>query len=113
MAGGHEMGTTEIIEEQVKKYGGQHAEEIIQFVKELAEIDVRIKQDMDNIERFDSELISKHDELADRINDLVGKVSNNNSDSNSFDSEADREHDEHDMIIKLEIRVTRQSYNEF
>ena len=104
------MGAAKRLEEKVKLYGGQHAEEIILSVRELAEIDVMIKTALDEIESIDDKFVRKHNELADRINDLVRKVSDNNGDSGLNESQADPEPDDQncDMMINVEIRVERQ-----
>lgn len=65
------MNQKEIIEERVRKVGGQYAEEIIESVKKLAEIDVSLKNSMDEIERLDDVLVRRHNEISDRINDLI------------------------------------------
>lgn len=68
------MDATEKLEAEVRKYGGDDGEEIIEAIRKLAEVDVEIKKSMDEIERIDEALPPKHNELADQINGLVKKV---------------------------------------
>ena len=92
------MQTTERIEEQVRRYGGPYADEIIHAVRELAEVDVGIKKDLDEIERLDGELVRRHNELADRINELVKNAA----------AETDEEDESAARVwrIRTEVRVT-------
>lgn len=68
------MGDKKRLEEQIRKVGGRYAEEIIGLVKTLAEVDVRIKDELDEIERVSENLVRRHNELADRIDALVRKA---------------------------------------
>ena len=70
------MGEKERIEEQIRRAGGPYADRIIKMVRQIAEIDVKIKSDLDEIERVDDGLVRKHNDLADRINDLIRKSVN-------------------------------------
>ena len=79
------MSATEKLENQVKKYGGKSADEIIEAVRELAAVDVQIKAALDEIETIAAGLPERHNELADKINNLIRKVCE--SDSSCDESE--------------------------
>ena len=102
------MGAAEMIEEQVKKYGGRYADELIQLVRELAENDIRIKREMDEIERLDGDLIQRHNELADKINELVDKSVEASEEDEVTEAVTPGEGADHgrDLDIKMEIRIT-------
>ena len=102
------MGAAEMIEEQVKKYSGRYADELIQLVRELAENDIRIKREMDEIERLDDDLIQRHNELADRINELVDKSVEASEEDEVTEDVTPGEGVDHgrDLDIKMEIRIT-------
>ncbi len=102
------MRAAEKIEEQVKLYGGKYADELIQLVRELAEIDIRIKREMDEVERLDDDLIQRHNELADRINDLVDKSVEESEEEAVPEDVTPGESADHgrERSIKVEIRIT-------
>ncbi len=97
-----------MIEEQVKKFGGQHAEEIIQSVKTLAEVDVEIKTAMDEIERIDDELFRRHNDLVDRINRLIKDAFSDSDEAENTFSDQNRTDGNCDMKIRAEIRITKR-----
>ncbi len=103
------MDTKKTIEERVRKYGGEFADEILEAVKALAEVDMKIKETLDEIERLDDELVQRHNELADKINGLVEKSVEANGDAEPEEKLALREEADQksDMTIKVEIRVTK------
>lgn len=68
------MNEAEKYEEQVRKHGGPYSEEIIRLIRELAEVDVEIKKNMDEIERIDEAHIRRHNLLSDRINALAARA---------------------------------------
>ena len=103
------MGEKERLEESIRKVGSRYADEIIRLVKELAGVDVRIKEEMDEIEKVGESLIRKHNDLTERINDLVLKsVEGTGSDESEglVGRPEDPDH-EADMRVRVEIRVVR------
>lgn len=70
------MEVTEKLENKVKEMSGSTADEILAAVKELAAVDVEIKNALDEIERIKDGLPEKHNLLADKINRLVEEVAN-------------------------------------
>ena len=77
------MADAKKLEVEVKKYAGDDGEEIIEAVRKLAEVDLKIKSQMDEIERIDEDLPAKHNELADKINGLIDKVCDDQGDSDA------------------------------
>ena len=104
------MVSTERLEEKVKRFSGEFGDEIIGSVRALAEVDVRIKEAMDGIEKLDEELVRKHNGLTDRITDLIGR-SAGKYDAVSEDIRADHTDADRDREIRLlaEIRITKSS----
>ena len=102
------MGDKKRPEEQIRKVGGRYAEEIIGLVRTLAEVDVRIKDELDEIERVSESLVRRHNELADRINSLIAKSVDRN-DHNEIEEALDDlgvAGQKADMKINVAIRVT-------
>lgn len=77
------MADTKKLEVEVRKYAGEDGEEILEAVRKLAEVDAKIKHQMDEIERIEPGLPGKHNELADKINSLIDKVCDDEGDSNA------------------------------
>ncbi len=103
------MNTAENLEREIKKTGGKQADEIIKTVKELAGIDVKIKDAMDEIERIDDDLVRKHNELADRINGIVESIfteTDNDESELSIDQEKEQESD---LRIRIEMRIVNMT----
>ena len=100
------MSATEKLEAEVKKYSGEDGEEIIEALRKLAEVDVEIKGNMDEIERIKDGLPEKHNELADKINDLVKKVCEKQEDSDLKGEQKEPEPDKEERGNKVHtIRV--------
>lgn len=94
------MGDKKRLEEQIRKVGGRYAEEIIGLVRTLAEVDVRIKDELDEIERVSESLVRRHNELADRIDALVRKAVDGDS-----GGEPDEPGGESEKQIRFELRI--------
>ncbi len=77
------MADAKKLEVEVRKYAGEDGDEIIESVRKLAEVDLKIKSQMDEIERIDEDLPAKHNELADKINGLIDKVCEDQGDSDA------------------------------
>ena len=101
------MDSKERLEREVMRAGGEHGGEIIESVKALAEIDIRIKGILDEIERLDEELVRKHNEIADRINSLIEKSVDGNSDDGAEELLCRKESNQScPLKIEMEIHVT-------
>lgn len=102
------MNAAEKWEREVKKTGGKYSDEIIESVRALAEVDIEIKQMLDEIERVDDELIRRHNKLADKINSLVILATGSNNTDEAEKAFYSRETGNHGSILKIgmEIRVT-------
>ena len=101
------MKTAELLDKEVKRIGGDRGDEIIGALKALAEIDVKLKDSLDEIERLDEEMVKKHNELADRINDLVRQVTGEDG-SDDTDETVDSINGsgrDHDIKVKVEIHI--------
>ena len=98
------MGDKERFEERIRKAGGRYADEIIGLVRTLAKVDVRIKDELDEIEKISEGLVRRHNELADRIDGLIRKsVGEDGRESD----EPIGSPDESDKKIQVEFRVIR------
>ncbi len=102
------MNAAETWEREVKINGGKYSDEIIESVRALAEVDIEIKQMLDEIERVDDELIRRHNELADKINSLVILATGSNNTDEAEESVDSQEIGNHGYILKIgmEIQVT-------
>lgn len=93
----------EALELEVKKYASEDGDEIIEAIRKLADVDVKIKNAMDEIERIPEDLPEVHDQLADKINDLVKKVcEKNESEEPTGDSDAKGKHEEPESKVSEE-----------
>ncbi len=101
------MNAAEKLEREIKKMSGERSEEIINAVRDLAEIDVMIKEAMDEIERFDADLVRRHNELADMINGMVERVVTETDIDDQADSQDSFCENEPDLQIRVELRVIK------
>ena len=103
------MSDAKKLEVEVRKYGGENGEEIIESVRKLAEVDVKIKSQMDEIERIDETLANKHNELADRINELLDSAcKKDESESGSEDDPGKSEKpSECKKAVKVEVHLVK------
>lgn len=93
----------EALELEVKKYASEDGDEIIEAIRKLADVDVKIKNAMDEIERIPEGLPEVHDQLADKINGLVKKVcEENESKEPTGDSDAKGKHEEPESKVSEE-----------
>ena len=101
------MGDKKRLEEQIRKVGGRYAEEIIGLVRALAEVDVRIKDELDEIERVSESLVRRHNELADRIDALVRKAVDEDGGGESDEpiGSPDEPGGESEKQIRFELRI--------
>lgn len=99
---------TEKLEQQVRKYSGEDGEEILEAVREIAKVDVEIKHSLEEIERIDDGLPEKHNELADKINDLIKKVveAQGASDAEGEQKEPEPKKEEAVKTIRVVVRAT-------
>ena len=65
---------TKELEKQVKENGGEYSDEIIEKVHKLAEVDLKMKSAMDEIEKLSVTDFHLHNALAGRVNELVTKA---------------------------------------
>ena len=101
------MGDKKRLEEQIRKVGGRYAEEIIRLVRTLAEVDVRIKDELDEIERVSESLVRRHNELADRIDAMVRKALDEDDSGESDEpiGSPDEPGVESEKQIRFELRI--------
>lgn len=96
---------TEKLEEKVKEIGGESGNEIIDAVRELAKVDVEIKNALDEIERIAEDLPARHNELADKINDLVRKVCEKNEEPAEEHGKHEKDSEPPRRTVKVEVNV--------
>lgn len=97
----------ETLEQKIKETGGECSEEILAKVKELAAVDVKIKAACDEIESIEQSLCDKHNELANRINELVHKVCDE-PDAEAEDSALEGDHEKPESKrVRIEVHVVK------
>ena len=103
------MNDVRILEEKVRQYSEKYGEDIIGSVKALAEIDIRIKGFLDEIERLDDELVRQHNDLADKINSMIKRAVDENSNGEEPDDSGCSAGEKTDLVVKMDIRIVRIS----
>ena len=101
------MSDAKKLEVEVKRYSGENGEEIIESVRKLAEVDVKIKSQMDEIERIDEDLANKHNELADKINELIDSACEKKDEESGECKEQSDKPTECKKAVKVEVHLVK------
>lgn len=96
---------TEKLEQKVRKYAGEDGEEILEAVRELSAVDVKIKNSLQEIERIEDGLPEKHNKLSDKINGLIEKVVEAQGDCDAEGKQKEPEPEPEEKVKTIRIVV--------
>lgn len=98
---------TEKLEKEVITRGGEHGKEIVELLKELAKVDIEIKNALDEIEAIKAGLPERHNELADKINELVKLVASEPEET----PEEEPKKEPPAKSVKVEVHIMRHRFS--